>query len=176
MKDGGTEYLQYRLQSEPQAAQRARRVVGAVVNGWQLGSLADDVVGCVSELVANVYEHATTSPVAELFLLWVPGDFLSAEVRDQDIRMPRRLDAATPRVPPALIDTGPNDLETMLLAEGGRGLALVEALCDRLIWRPDSSGGKLVRCYWRLKAATDTARHCPPPDSGPQGTGTGTPA
>jgi hypothetical protein len=79
-------------------------------------------------------------------------------------------------MPSALIDTDTNDLETMLLAEGGRGLALVEALCDRLIWRPDSSGGKLVRCCWRLKAATDTARHCPPPAAGPQGTDTGTSA
>jgi anti-sigma regulatory factor (Ser/Thr protein kinase) len=176
MKDGGSEYLQYRLQSEPQAAQRARRVVGAAVDGWQLGGLADDVVGCVSELVANVYEHATTSPIAELFLLWVPDDFLSAEVRDQDIRMPRRLDAATPRVPSALIDTNPNGLETMLLPESGRGLALVEALCDRLIWRSDSSGGKLVRCYWRLKAATDTARNYPPPAAGPKNAETDSPA
>jgi anti-sigma regulatory factor (Ser/Thr protein kinase) len=175
MKDGGAEYLQYRLQVEPRAAQRARRVVGAVVDGWQLGGLADDVVGCVSELVANVYEHATTSPIAELFLLWVPGDFLSAEVRDQDIRMPRPTGAAGPGLPFALIDPA-NDPDIMHLAEAGRGLALVEALCDRLIWRPDSSGGKLVRCYWRLKAATDTARNCPPPATGSQGTGTNSPA
>src|SRR6201996_8676135 len=111
MKDGGAEDLQYRLQSGPQGAQRARRVVGAVVDGWQLGGLADDIVGCVSELVANVYEHATTSPIAELFLLWVPGDFLSAEVRDQDVRMPRRARATEPGLPSALIDTDPDGLE-----------------------------------------------------------------
>jgi anti-sigma regulatory factor (Ser/Thr protein kinase) len=176
MKDGGAEYLQYRLQVEPRAAQRARRVVGAVVDGWQLGGLADDVVGCVSELVANVYEHAATSPIAELFLLWVPGDFLSAEVRDQDMRMLRRTGAAEPGLPFALIDPDTDNLDVLHLAEAGRGLTLVEALCDRLIWRPDNSGGKLVRCYWRLKAATDTARNCPPPSTGPEGTDTGAPA
>ncbi len=172
MKDGDTEFLQFRLRVEPRAAQRARRVVEAVVGGWQLGGRADDVVSCVSELVANVYEHATTSPIAELFLLWVPGQFLSAEVRDQDVRMPRRIGTADSRLPVALIDTDADDLEIMQLAEAGRGLALVEALCDRLIWRPDSSGGKLVRCHWRLKAATDTARNCPPPSAGPERTDT----
>ena len=168
MKDGGTEFLQFRLQVEPRAAQRARRVVEAAVGGWQLGGLADDVVSCVSELVANVYEHATTSPIAELFLLWVPGDFLSAEVRDQDVRMPRRTGAADPGQPVALIDADTDDLKIVQLAEAGRGLALVEALCDRLIWRPDSSGGKLVRCYWRLKAATDTAATTLRPPLGPR--------
>lgn len=176
MKDGDTEFLQFRLRVEPRAAQRSRRVVEAVVRGWQLGGLADDVVSCVSELVANVYEHATTSPIAELFMLWVPGDFLSAEVRDQDVRMPYRTGATDPRLPVALIDADTDDLEIAQLAEAGRGLALVEALCDRLIWRPDSSGGKLVRCYWRLKTATDTARNYPPPSAEPQGTDTDPPA
>lgn len=176
MRDAGAEYLQYRLQVEPRAAERARRVVGAVVDGWQLGGLADDVVGCVSELVANVYEHATTSPIAELFLLWVPGDFLTAEVRDQDMRMPQRSGAAKHAVPFGLIDAETDDLDIMQLTEAGRGLALVESLCDRLIWRPDTSGGKLVRCYWRLKAATDTARNYPPPTAGPKNAETDSPA
>jgi anti-sigma regulatory factor (Ser/Thr protein kinase) len=172
MKDGDTEFLQFRLRVEPRAAQRARRVVEAAVSGWQLGGLADDVVSCVSELVANVYEHATASPIAELFMLWVPGDFLSAEVRDQDVRMPYRTGAKDPGLPVALIDADTDDPEITQLAEAGRGLALVEALCDRLIWRPDSSGGKLVRCHWRLKTATDTARDCPPPSAGPEAANT----
>jgi hypothetical protein len=51
----------------------------------------------------------------------------------------------------------------MRLAEAGRGLALVDALCDRLTWQPNNSGGKVVRCHWRLKAATDSARIDPQP-------------
>ena len=164
MKDTGAEYLQFQLMAEPRAAGRARRVVRSVLDGWQLGGLADDVVTCVSELMANVHEHAVNSAIAELFLLWVPGAFLSAEVRDQDPRMPRRSTAAELRVPPfALIDTENDELQIKELAEAGRGLTVVEALCDRLWWRPDSSGGKVVRCHWRLKAATDTARSHPEP-------------
>ena len=73
MKDTGAEYLQFRLMAEQRAAWRARRVIRSVLEGWQLGGLADDVVTCVSELVANVHEHAANSAIAELFLLWVPG-------------------------------------------------------------------------------------------------------
>jgi anti-sigma regulatory factor (Ser/Thr protein kinase) len=141
----------------------------SAVFGAQLGGLADDVVTCVSELVANVHEHAN-SAIAELFLLWVPGAFLSAEVRDQDPRMPRRPPATNLRVPPfALIESDDDEPEIMQLAEAGRGLAVVEALCDRLWWRPDSSGGKVVRCHWRLKAPSDTARSHAGPTSRSQG-------
>lgn len=159
MKDTGAEYLQFLLMAEPRAAWRARHVVASVLEGWQLGGLADDVVTCVSELVANVHEHAG-SAIAELFLLWVPGAFLSAEVRDQDPRMPSRGTPAERRTLPfALTETVNDELEIMQLVEAGRGLAVVEALCDRLWWLPDNSGGKVVRCHWRLKAASDTARN-----------------
>ena len=169
MKDTGAEYLQFLLMAEPRAAGRARHVVASVLEGWQLGGLADDVVACVSELVANVHEHASSSAIAELFLLWVPGAFLSAEVRDQDPRMPNRVAPAGRRTAPfALTETGNDELAIMQLAEAGRGLAVVEALCDRLWWRPDNSGGKVVRCHWRLKAASDTARsHSAPTNRSP---------
>ena len=132
MRDSGGELLQYRLVIEPRAARRARHVVGSVLEGWPLGGLADDVVSCVSELVANVYEHAAKSATAELGVL-----------------------------PFALIDTDADDWRIMQLAEAGRGLALVDALCDRLTWQPNNGGGKVVRCHWRLKAATNTARSKP---------------
>jgi anti-sigma regulatory factor (Ser/Thr protein kinase) len=170
VKDTGAEYLQFLLMAEPRAAGRARHVVASVLEGWQLGGLAEDVVACVSELVANVHEHASSSAIAELFLLWVPGAFLSAEVRDQDPRMPNRVTPAGRRTAPfALTETGDDELEITQLAEAGRGLAVVEALCDRLWWRPDSSGGKVVRCHWRLKAASDTARSHSGPTNGSPG-------
>ena len=159
MRDSGVEFLHYRLISEPRAAQRGRRIARSVLEGWHVGGLADDVVTCVSELIANVYEHAAGSPAAELFLLWVPGAFLSAEVRDQDPRMPHRSTTAEPSF--ALIDPPGDELDITRLTETGRGLAVVEALCDRLWWQPDSSGGKVIRCHWRLKAANDTARNSP---------------
>ena len=155
---------------EPRAARRARHVVGSVLEGWRLGGLADDVVSCVSELVANVYEHAAKSATAEQFVSWVPGSSLTIEVRDQDSRLPRRHRTAELGVLPfALIDSDAVDWRIMQLAEAGRGLALVDALCDRLTWQPNNSGGKVVRCHWRLKAATDTARRHPQPSGHSEG-------
>jgi anti-sigma regulatory factor (Ser/Thr protein kinase) len=169
MRDSGGELLQYRLVIEPRAARRARHVVGSLLEGWQLDGLTDDVVSCVSELVANVYEHAAKSATAELFVSWVPGSSLTVEVRDQDSRLPRRHRTAEPWVMPfALIDSDADDWRIMQLAETGRGVALVDALCDRLTWRPNG-GGKVVRCHWRLKAATDTARSSPQPSDRPKG-------
>ena len=170
MRDSAGEFLQYRLVIEPRAARRARHVVGSVLEGWRLGGLADDVVSCVSELVANVYEHAAKSATAELLVSWVPGHSLTVEVRDQDARMPRRRRTAELGVLPfALIDTDADDWRIMQLAEAGRGLALVDALCDRLTWQPNSSGGKVVRCHWRLKAATDIAHNNPQPSNHAEG-------
>ena len=179
MKDGGGELIQYRLVMEPRAARRARQVVGSVLDGWRLGGLADDVVSCVSELVANVYEHAAKSATAELLVSWIPGHSLTVEVRDQDSRMPRRRRTAELGVLPfALIDADADadDWQIMQLAEAGRGLALVDALCDRLTWQPNSGGGKVVRCHWRLKAVKDTARNCSPPSGRAGGMHTDTPA
>ncbi|HEX3962754.1 MAG TPA: ATP-binding protein [Trebonia sp.] len=162
--DSGGEFVQYRLVVEPRAARRARHVVGSVLDGWRLGGLADDVVSCVSELVTNVYEHAAKSATADLSLAWLPGDSLTVEVRDRDVRMPRRRKTADLDVLAyALVDADAADWRIMQLAAAGRGLALVDALCDRLTWRPGTGGGKVVRCQWRLKAATDTARGKPRP-------------
>ena len=137
-----------------------------MLEGWRLDGLADDVVGCVSELVANVYEHAAKSPTAELLVSWVPGRSLTVEVCDQDSQLPRRRRTAQLGVLPyALIDSDADEWRIMQLAEAGRGLALVDALCDRLTWHPNIGGGKVVRCHWRLKAATDTARSNPQPSA-----------
>ena len=170
VRDSGGELLQYRLVIEPRAARRARQVVGSVLEGWRLGGLADDVVSCVSEPVANVYEHAAKSATAELSVSWVPGSSL-------DRRSPGS--GLTAAAPPqdrraggaavALIDTDADDWRIMQLAEAGRGLALVDALCDRLTWQPNNGGGKVVRCHWRLKAATDTARSNPQPSRHSEG-------
>jgi hypothetical protein len=78
--------------------------------------------------------------------------------------MPRRHRAAELGVLPfALSDSDAIDWRIMQLAEAGRGLALVDALCDRLTWQPNNGGGKVVRCHWRLKTVTDTARSAPQP-------------
>ncbi len=143
MRDSGGELLQYRLVIEPRAARRARHVVGSLLEGWRLGGLADDVVSCVSELVTNVYEHTAKSATAELSISWVPGSSLTVEVRDQDSRLPRRDRTAELGVLPfALIDSDAVDWRIMQLAEAGRGLALVGALCDRLTGNPTMAAAR----------------------------------
>lgn len=72
-------------------------------------------------------------------------------------------------LPGALVEAGVNDWRIMQLAEAGRGLALVDALCDRLTWQPITSGGKVLCCHWRLKTATDTARSNPQPSDRMEG-------
>jgi hypothetical protein len=69
----------------------------------------------------------------------------------------------------SVLDSDAADWRIMQLAEAGRGHALVDALCDRLSWQPNNGGGKVVRCHWRLKAATDTARSNPQPPGHPEG-------
>ncbi|MGD0937889.1 MAG: ATP-binding protein, partial [Streptosporangiaceae bacterium] len=122
MRDSGGELLQYRLVMEPRAAQRARHVVRSLLECWRLGGLADDVVSCVSELVANVYEHAAKSATADLSVSWVPGNSLTVEVRDQDSRLPRRRRTAELGVLPlALTDSDADNWRIMQLTEAGRG-------------------------------------------------------
>lgn len=58
--------------------------------------------------------------------------------------------------PHDLIGTEADDWPIMQLAGAGRGIALVDALCDRLTWHPYSGGGKVVRCRWWLRTTTDT--------------------
>ena len=176
MRDGGGELIQYRLVMEPRAARRARQVVGSVLDGWPLGGLADDVVSCVSELVANVYEHAAKSATAELLVSWIPGHSLTVEVRDRDSRMPRRRRTAGLGVLPfALIDTDTRDWRIMELAEAGRGLGLVDALCDRRL-----AAQQRRRQRSPLPLATETADHtprnCPRLSDRAEGIDTATPA
>ncbi|WP_333749187.1 ATP-binding protein [Streptomyces sp. IBSBF 2394] len=89
-----------------------RREVRARLEGWRLRGLVDDAQLCVSELVANVITHVGAGTPTTLSLL-MNGAFLRIEVRDPDSRALPTLVAA--------------DVE----AEGGRGMALVDAVADR---------------------------------------------
>ena len=147
MKDTGAEYFHFRLM--PSRVPPARSPRGrSVLDGWQLDGLTDDVVTCVSELVANVHEHAANSAIAELFLLWVPAPLLERRGSRPDPRMPRRLPATNLRVPPfALIDPANDELEIMQLAEAAGASPW---------WRPSAiaCGGDRTATAARWSAAT----------------------
>jgi anti-sigma regulatory factor (Ser/Thr protein kinase) len=105
--DGGEQQLETTLPAEPGSAPRARATVAEHSRAWGFGEeLCDDATLIVTELVANAIRHAGTT--IELRLRRIP-EGLRLEVSDGS---PRPVRPASPS----------------LLDEGGRGLALVDAL------------------------------------------------
>jgi len=118
----------------PQPAKTARRFTRATLERWGLDPLADDAEVIVAELVANAVCHADAGPAERdpvyrdprvgLRLFRRPGEVMCA-VLDPCA------DAPVLRAP---------DDET----ECGRGLQVVDALCDVWGWSPVAGRGKAV--------------------------------
>ncbi|SOD65970.1 Anti-sigma regulatory factor (Ser/Thr protein kinase) [Streptomyces zhaozhouensis] len=128
----------------------ARHTARHVLGEWGLSELADDVELCVSELVGNAIHHAAPDGrrvqlagerrVVVAFRYWPRSLFV--EVSDED---------STPPTLPAgdRLDPSPGPDDT-LLAEGGRGLFIVQSLADATWWAPIDQGGKSVFCRFDL--------------------------
>lgn len=123
------------LAAEPRAAGWARRHACATLRGWHLDEENVRTVELlVSELVTNAVITCEGSPGAGsrdqgcivLTLRWLPQHVM-VEVADPDPR------------PPILANAGPE-------CEGGRGLALVDALSSSWSYAPWPPGGKTVFC------------------------------
>jgi anti-sigma regulatory factor (Ser/Thr protein kinase) len=122
----------------PSAVACARLHARNVMHEWNLPSVADSVELVVSELVTNAvrastsldgrpkYDAETGLPRVGLRLSSDQAHVL-IEVRDQDLRIPVTKPA------------GPAD-------ESGRGLMLIEALCER--WGCDTSPGWDGKVVW----------------------------
>ena len=113
------------LGSMPTAVRLARRFTTRNLLAWDMPRLADNASLVVSELVTNAIKaswlvHAGTVTV----WFWADGRDLLVEVWD-----------ASPEPPTPV--TEPTD-------EGGRGLAIVAALCDSWGYYADSRRGKVV--------------------------------
>lgn len=89
-----------------------RGLVGVQLSAWGLQNLIDSAQLCVSELVSNVITHVGCGTPTNLAVSR-NGPRLRIEVRDPDAR-----------ALPTLVAAGDE-------AEGGRGMALVDALADR---------------------------------------------
>lgn len=115
----------------PAAAGAARRFARAALDAWHLDGAVDTVELVVSELVTNAIRHA--GPPAAGAPVWLVldwgGDVIRVEVHDGDARH-------TPTPNPPQVDE---------LAEGGRGLALIQALGLRWGCGPVRAG-KAVWC------------------------------
>ncbi|GCB49024.1 ATP-binding protein [Streptomyces sp. NL15-2K] len=106
--------------AEPEEVAALRRVMRLHLGLWGLHEVTDEAQLCVSELVSNVIAHVGNGTPATLAVS-MNGTYLRIEVHDPDTR-------ALPTLMAADSDS-----------EGGRGMALVDAVADR--WgvqlRPD---------------------------------------
>ena len=122
------------------AVPSARAHVSQLLWEWDRAELGQDAGVVVSELVTNaVMASADLRPAVGPVRVWLGSDSrcVLAAVAD-----------ASPR-PPVQLDLG-------LDAEGGRGLALVEAFSSRWGWHPTTTAGlvKVVWAEWRPPSQT----------------------
>ncbi|MCX4881055.1 ATP-binding protein [Streptomyces sp. NBC_00847] len=106
--------------AEPEEVGALRRIMRLRLGIWGLHDVTDEAQLCVSELAANVITHVGRGTPATL-MVSMKGTHLRIEVHDPDTR-----------ALPTLIDAGCD-------SEGGRGMALVDAVADRwgVLLRPD---------------------------------------
>jgi hypothetical protein len=121
-----------------EAVPSARAHLRQLLTGWGRAELNPDAGVVVSELVTNSVAAAAELGLAAMpVLVWLGSDdhCLLLAVAD-----------ASP-LPPVRLNLEPD-------TEGGRGLALVEALSSRWGWHPASITGltKVVWAEWRLSA------------------------
>jgi two-component sensor histidine kinase len=117
--------LRLPLSSRTSAAS-ARRAAEEALRIWDLAHCTDDVLLVVTELVANVIQHADGN--GDL-LLAVRSDVILIEVADTDPRPPAPVDLDVRRV-------------------NGRGLLLVAAVARRWGSRPESWRGHPGKVVW----------------------------
>lgn len=101
-----------RFLAEPEEVAALRRIVRLHLGLWGLHDVVDEAQLCVSELVSNVITHVGHGTPATLTVS-MNGTHLRIEVHDPDTR-------ALPTLTAADSDS-----------EGGRGMALVDAVTDR---------------------------------------------
>lgn len=98
--------------AEPTEVAALRRVMRLHLGIWGLHEIADKAQLCVSELVSNVITHVGPGTPATLAVS-MNGVHLRIEVHDPDTR-----------ALPTILDANPD-------SEGGRGMALVDAIAAR---------------------------------------------
>ncbi|MFI2431512.1 ATP-binding protein [Streptomyces sp. NPDC018693] len=113
---------------EPESARRARLLVSASVNTWNLGDLADAGTLIVSELVGNAVRH-TSCRLIRVTTRRIAARRVRMEVTDASRALP---------------EMGCGDSNR----EGGRGLLLVEALSDRWGYDLHGTGRRRWKTTW----------------------------
>ncbi|XKK59100.1 ATP-binding protein [Streptomyces sp. ARC32] len=120
-----------------------RRALRVHLEYWGLHDLTDAAEICASELVTNVIKHVGPETPSTL-VASLGGSRLRIEVHDPNPR-------ALPTLTCASLD-----------AEGGRGMALIDALSDR--WGVELAGDhKVTWCEFPVDATRNVGRHMPMP-------------
>ncbi|SEG90058.1 Anti-sigma regulatory factor (Ser/Thr protein kinase) [Actinacidiphila yanglinensis] len=114
------------LEAHPYRIQQIRRIVSAQLRYWRVESLVDAASTGISELLANVHRHAKPDKQCAVKMTLVP-DRLTVAVADHDTRLPH----LQPMEPTATT---------------GRGLAMVEAMCDG--WGTDLLPDETGKVVW----------------------------
>ncbi|GGP49025.1 ATP-binding protein [Streptomyces calvus] len=127
----------FRIPKHRRHVPTARQQVRKVLADWGVtGEPGDTVALLATELVTNAVTHCRVSFAQVRVTLTLSGAELVLEVADPDRdRLPR------------LHDPGPDE-------EGGRGLALVQALADDWGHRQEP----YAKCVWARFTLTETAR------------------
>ncbi|MGI5427176.1 ATP-binding protein [Streptomyces sp. CA-179760] len=99
------------------SARHLRRILRVYLTAWEMAELCDPACLALTELVANVVRHTPDRCAAVLMTRWPDGRGVRVEVTDTCPRPP---------VSPAVDE----------LAEGGRGVLIVDAVTDRWGWDP----------------------------------------
>jgi anti-sigma regulatory factor (Ser/Thr protein kinase) len=112
----------------PHASREARHVARVVLQDWELPTpLVDDALLVISELVTNAVRHAGSASVLELEIGQTPQQLRVALSDDNS--------------------TAPHLRTAGVAAEDGRGMAILEALCDRWGIEPRQTGKQV---WWEV--------------------------
>ncbi|MEV7865882.1 ATP-binding protein [Streptomyces sp. NPDC088124] len=131
---GRTHIKRFRIRKH--SVPEARRHVEVLLRQWQLGCLVDDVSLVASELTTNVVQHARGT-----------GDFFDLGLRRRTGALILEVSDSFQWKMPELMKPGDDDL-------GGRGLIIVDSLCEEWGVRPRDPG----KTVWaRLPIAHEAA-------------------
>lgn len=126
---------QHAFSATPQTVHAARDFAMQALDSWGGCRRGDDIRACVSELAGNAVQHGSPDGRDYLVRLIRHSHCLHVEVHDS--ARPSRV-----RTPPASQS-----------AEGGRGMRIVQELCDDWGVRALTGNGKAVwTCFRRLEA------------------------
>lgn len=128
----------------PTAPSCARSHARNVVNEWGLGAIAETIELVVSELATNALLASTYPDGRPKYEVGVGLPSIHMRLSSDRVRLLIEVWDANPRLPTPK-NAGPDE-------ESGRGLMLVDALCER--WdcyaEQDGSSGKVVWAEMRL--------------------------